>query len=199
MARTLLPSLLVGTIAAIPASASAIDCKAVKTKTEKAICKSGELVRLDENLNHVYRAAVLKSVAPESLKADQKRWISETRDQCGTSACLTAAYLAQINRLSSGMATWCESNKPRIAGVWSRIGEDGFFEQFSAGPDGTFDSWLHHRPETSGSWALKGCDLVISSHTGMRVEWKLVDLAKSELRVIELGSAGLARYRRSSR
>ena len=197
MQHTIVPGFLIVMIAAMPSLAHAINCNAVKTKTEETICKSRELVWLDNNLNQVYSAAVAKSAAPGNLKADQRRWISGVRDICGTSACLTSAYQAQIQHLSNSMASWCESNRENVAGIWSRVGEDGFFEEFSADPDSAFESWLHHRPETSGTWTLKGCDLVISSNIGMSVEWKLIDLTKSELRVIEIGAAGLARYRRS--
>ena len=198
MRNTLLFTGLIAILASLSAPAGAINCRLERSKTEDLICKSRDLVWLDDSLNNVYRAALAKSGMPDRVKSDQKHWISEARDACTSSACLESAYLSRISQLSSAMTSWCKSQHNNIAGNWSRVGESGFFEEFSAGPDGSFESWLHQRPEVSnGSWKLEGCNLVASSASGMSIEWKLLDLTKSELRVLEVGPVGLAKYRRS--
>ncbi len=200
MRDTLLTTALFLILSGISAPAHAINCKLEKSQAEDLVCKNPDLVRLDDSLNAVYRAVLAKSSKPDQVRSDQRRWISQVRAACTTSACLRSAYSAQIDQLSSSMAVWCESQRENIAGSWSRVGGGGFFEEFSAGPDGSFESWLHQRPEVSdGSWKLDGCSLAISSASGMRVEWKLLDLKKNELRVLEVGPADLARYRRAGK
>jgi hypothetical protein len=98
------------------------------------------------------------------------------------------------------MRAWCERHKPSLPGTWVRKGSTGFFEELSLGPDGDLDSWLHHRPEISGgSWALDGCQLVLKSEAGLSVEWTVIDVTSSGLRVLEDHLGGVAVYRRMDR
>lgn len=179
--------------------ANAVNCKLAAGKTEDMICKNSDLIWLDDSLNHVYRAAVAKSKEPVKIKSEQKRWISEVRASCATPECLKSAYLSRVAWLQKEMGSWCESQRERLAGSWERIGGDGFFEAFSTGPDGELDSWLHQRPEISGgTWKLVGCNFVATSQSGLSVNWIIIDVTKSELRALEVGIPGLARYRRTS-
>ena len=198
MRTNFIPMFLAVLPIAAPTVALAINCNTEKTQTENLICKSKDLRQLDESLNIVYRAAIKKAKNQDLLKSAQKHWITEVRDKCKTSECLVASYTTQINNLSNSMSSWCRSQNANIPGMWQRIGEGGFFEEFSTGPDGQFDSWLHQRPETSGTWVLTGCTLMMRSDTGITIAWKLLDITKSELKVIEISPAGLARDRRST-
>lgn len=188
--------LLVLVVMSLPANA--INCKLAAGKTEDMICKNSDLIGLDDSLNHVYRAAVAQSKEPAKIKSEQKRWISEVRASCATSEGMKSAYLTQIAWLQKEMGSWCESQRERLAGSWKRIGGDGFFEAFSTGPDGELDAWLHQRPEISGgTWKLVGCNFVATSPSGLSVNWIIIDVTKSELRALEVGIPGLARYRRT--
>jgi uncharacterized protein YecT (DUF1311 family) len=183
-------------LSTVSVQANAIHCKLAASKTEKLICESRDLKSLDDSLNHVYRAALAKSGKPELIKAQQKDWVTEVQSTCTTSDCLNSAYLSQVAHLKAAMAIWCKAQQPKFVGVWARHNGGGFFEEFVAGPDGSLDSWLHQRPEFSGAtWKLNGCDVVISNGTGMTVEWILIDVTKTELRVLELGVPGIDIYR----
>jgi uncharacterized protein len=76
------------------------DLRRSKTSTfvEKAICSDKQLSALDDQLGHLYKAALASASNNAMLKADQKAWLS-LRNQCGDADCLKKAYADRINVL----------------------------------------------------------------------------------------------------
>lgn len=178
-------------------SSHAINCRLASTTTEIAICNSKELTTLDEHLNNLFRA-VKQSQINEQLDIDQKNWIKLRRDPCTSSGCLQMAYQTRLDELKKTLAPWCESHRKQLSGTWSRVGESGFFEEFSAGPNSEFDSWLHQRPEiTGGSWTLNGCHFVAKGPGSLTVDLILLSVKDNELRFIEEKVPGTSRYKRT--
>ena len=57
------------------------DCRKASSKTEKAICASPALARLDSELADLYRQALVAvgEAGAAKLKANQRNWIQGTR------------------------------------------------------------------------------------------------------------------------
>jgi uncharacterized protein YecT (DUF1311 family) len=188
-------SLLFALLLAWSVTASALDCGRATGTDEKLICSSRSLLNADEALNLLYTSAIQKAEQPASLRDAQRRWLVEERAACRDVDCLTAAYASRQKSLKSALIPWCKRQSRRFAGSWVRVGSNGLFEEFSAGQDGGFDSWLHHRPEVSGgTWKVSDCTIVISAHSFV-VTWVLVDLTGTQLRVREDADVGIATYR----
>ncbi len=81
MTKTLLKFVLVMLL--IPAQSRAFDCSKSATKTEKLICKTESLVKMDKDYNSIYNEAIsgLSSEGKEDLKSKIKNLLS-ARDSC---------------------------------------------------------------------------------------------------------------------
>lgn len=111
---------------------------------------------------------------------------------------MARAYVQRTRELTRLLAPWCRRQAPAIAGSWQRVGSAGFFETFSAGPDGSFDSWAHLAPEiAAGTWRLDGCALTVQAPGGWRLEMILIDASRRELRLLD-DQGGLEHYRAAS-
>ena len=182
----------------LPITAQALNCARATSKVEKVVCTNAQLRRLDRILNEQYRSSLPKTHNPELFKRDQVKWIQQVQGKCTDSNCLKSAYESRIRQLSDAMGVWCQKQMPLFENAWARIGDEGFFEEFSVGPGGGFNSWLHHRPEIGdGEWQSKGCHINISSSGGLNIHWILLDISKSRLRVIDLDPTipDISRYR----
>lgn len=84
-------------------AAASFDCSKAGTRTEKMICADSELSGLDERLSEVFQKAVKQSASQEN-RLQQKRWMSEERDRCRDSACISATYKRRIAQLESAVA-----------------------------------------------------------------------------------------------
>ena len=82
------------------AAAASFDCSKAGTRAEKMICGNSELSGLDERLSAVFQE-VVKQSADQETRVRQKRWISEERDRCKDSACMSAAYKKRIAELEA--------------------------------------------------------------------------------------------------
>ncbi|WP_374593163.1 lysozyme inhibitor LprI family protein [Aquabacterium sp.] len=187
-----LPPLLAAT------QAQAINCRLASTSVELAICGSKELLVLDEHLNSLYRAVKQQAKDGAQVEIDQKDWVKRQRNACTDTSCLQTTYQTRLNDLERALTPWCETHKRQIAGTWSRIGDAGYFEEFSAGPDYEFDSWLHHRPEISGgTWALNGCHFTARGQGSLTVDLILLSVKDDELRFMEEKVPGTSHYKRT--
>jgi len=79
------------------------DCAKATTTTEKAICASPDLARLDSQIAQQYRRA--RSLADASLKAtlltEQRAWLKD-RSKCGADpSCLAASMQKRVQELTS--------------------------------------------------------------------------------------------------
>jgi len=88
--------------ATVASSAPSFPCDQAQSRAEKAICASGELSALDEDLGRYYHAArQALGRAGDCLAADQRQWLRTVRDACADGACLEKAYLARLSELDA--------------------------------------------------------------------------------------------------
>lgn len=74
----------------------AIDCQRAAAADERRICAVPQLLALDRELAGAYASAQQRGDR-ELLRADQLRWLRESRKPCGGSdACLTEAYRQRL-------------------------------------------------------------------------------------------------------
>ena len=95
----------------------------------------------------------------------------------------------------------CEITEKQILGTWTRIGNQGFFEDMSFELDGkvrSFSSWLHDRPEIMGAtWVLKDCRLSIDNKEDKNLSFTFtVTLNKGLLELKEGKDVITAKYKR---
>lgn len=60
----------------------AIRCQGLVSKAEQVICKSEELISLDQALNDAYSAALSTVADQTALRKAQKDWLRSDRDRC---------------------------------------------------------------------------------------------------------------------
>jgi len=110
------------------AYAASFDCGKGVTPVEKSICAETGLSRLDEELNQAFHDARLNESTRASVIAQQKIWLKEVRDKCGSVQCLIDAYVHRIDAVKRG--------------------------SFAARATGVTGSWEYHGPAESGAWLM---------------------------------------------
>lgn len=91
-------------------SGPAFDCRKASSATEKAICASAELSRLDRQQQKAWKAmnsALQEHPQHGALKQDQLAWL-KARDRCSAdAACITEAYQGRLSQLQGdGSLPW---------------------------------------------------------------------------------------------
>ena len=85
------------------ARAATFDCNKASTFAEKVVCSDSRLSTMDDELGRLYKGALASTPNNETLKSDQKAWLS-LRDQCQDSDCITKAYADRISALKGSSA-----------------------------------------------------------------------------------------------
>lgn len=99
MHRSLKLAIFALAITATPALA--IDCRRAYTPAEETVCDSGELRRLDAQINRLYQEARDESRRGprRDMLRDWRDWL-DARERCGRSAgCIRRVYLSRIREL----------------------------------------------------------------------------------------------------
>lgn len=105
--------------------AAAFDCAKSHSNVEKMICADSSVSKQDSMLNRLYlwNLESATRVEKSQLISDQKEWMTGTRDVCTSVECLSRAYDARINAMSTirydgGTATYVFDNSDiaRISG-----------------------------------------------------------------------------------
>ncbi len=81
--------------------APSFDCAKASSLTEKAVCSTPLLGKLDGAMSESYKDMLASDIgdgARNDLKASQRRWLAE-RNNCATVQCLTAAYRKRIDEV----------------------------------------------------------------------------------------------------
>lgn len=163
--------------------AASFDCDKAPGFVEKTICTDSEISRMDIELARLY--ATEKKRDPSAMKM-QKRWLRETRDRCETIECIHKAYIARISEIKKEDP--CPVAEYAIEGNWVRE-RNGFFEEMafsSAKGEKEFSSWIHHRPEMSGTWDFHDCVIRIDGGTSkMNFEFRPMKLEGVRLYLID--------------
>lgn len=95
-------------------ASAAIDCKKASSSVENLICSSGDLIKLDKEMNtsfkESWKGTVLGKTDPalKSIQAkrsffytDQIHWLKNVRNACNDEICLLKAYKSRISKLRS--------------------------------------------------------------------------------------------------
>lgn len=177
-------ALLAAALLALPvaASAASFDCAKAATPVERMICADPGVSTLDQRLAEAYKAA---SARDPRVKESQRDWLANTRNKCGTAACLSEAYGARLEALrKDGPA--CAVSSAQLVGDWVNVDEntESFEEaQFTSDKSGQgFVSFVHHAPFVTGTWTLKDCRVHIAG-SGDRTDYDfaVVGLARGRL------------------
>ncbi|WP_353936143.1 lysozyme inhibitor LprI family protein [uncultured Herbaspirillum sp.] len=68
---------------------------------QEIICGDQELSKLDGILDRTYKAVLKVSTTRNSLRIDQRQWLSRVRNRCKDVACLVEVYETRIFELES--------------------------------------------------------------------------------------------------
>jgi len=104
-------------------AAASFPCEKAQSRIEKAICADAEVSQLDEYLGRYYGGARAGLGAGAAcLAANQREWLSKTRNACADAACMKKAYLdrlGELHPLQPGATSLRNLELPRVpALVW---------------------------------------------------------------------------------
>jgi len=136
-----------------PASAASFNCDKASTFAEEVVCSDSRLTVMDEELAHLYKAALASSANKAAVSAKQKAWLA-TRDRCKDSNCIMQAYADRIAALKGGAAGGVTGG---VTGTYAMKGGEARIRQAN-GQIEFFVSASHQENvgEISGETALKG-------------------------------------------
>ena len=165
--------------------AAGFDCAKAATAVEKLVCADAELSAQDERLAALHARV---RAADASATAVQRDWLANTRDRCKDAACLKAAYASRLAALQAALPPCPATEHALAGGGWVVAEGSDQFEEFDLSVvDGqrVFASFLHHRPEMAGRWALRDCTLALGGDPqGMRFAYPVVGLDHGRLQLL---------------
>ncbi|HRZ07775.1 MAG TPA: caspase family protein [Candidatus Contendobacter sp.] len=79
------------------------DCRKAQYESERMVCASAELSRLDRQMAETYRATAsgLAAESRAALRKAQDYWLRQIRDRCQSEACLASEYRNRIRELEA--------------------------------------------------------------------------------------------------
>ena len=79
------------------------DCRKAQYESERMVCVSAELSRLDRQMAETYRATASRLAAESraALRKTQDYWLRQIRDRCQSEACLASEYRNRIRELEA--------------------------------------------------------------------------------------------------
>ncbi len=181
-------------------AAASFDCAKAASAIEKTLCASPRLNQLDTRMGLAY-ARALRACPTADTRHAQRDWLREQRNRCGDEACLIAAYETRLGQLArvacDNPAAPCTATPAGLLGSWKLVSEGGPHEEM-AFQAGTFNSWLHQRPEIFGArWRMDRCELRIQeSDGGPESRFTLLKLDANRLTLREAGEQDIATYQR---
>ena len=159
--RILKQSCLVAAIVMMPAFAvngASFDCAAASTDVEKMVCADAELSALDSRLGEAYGRIVTRqrilstNLDVAAVRREQRAWLRDVRDQCGSVACLKAVYLLRLNELTEAVASIDDKTVASICNEVRAAVNDGSlrqrFRQFGRPGDAENEAWAAVRPDS---------------------------------------------------
>lgn len=167
------------------ANAASFDCSKASTTIEHMICSNHDLSEVDDKLAKAFASANIKDPI---LVSEQRNWLREDRNKCQTIECLKSSYNKRVYALKENNS--CSIKEDDLLGRWSRVKGSGFEEMDFSIQNGkkAFMSWLHHRPEMTGTWIVNQCMLYVRHATeeNIEFEFKLQKLEKNFLHIFEM-------------
>jgi uncharacterized protein len=105
--------------------AASFDCKKAGTKIERMICASPELSRLDGEVAVAFKQALAVYQKPRAVRAAQRGWLLETRNQAENEDQLKEAYTARLEQLRGAVDERKEVVRGELAWQMVDYGDDG--------------------------------------------------------------------------
>ena len=84
----------------VNSQAASFNCAKAKSYSEKEVCDSKQLSKLDEDLDKVFKKVLAATSDKASLKTEQADWLKE-REACGDKSCITDVYQSRIEELNT--------------------------------------------------------------------------------------------------
>jgi len=82
---------------AIPASAANFDCTKATTPVERVVCANPALSAADDRLAERFAAAMARTLDPQTLRREQRKWLALTRRQPPVAEYLAQSYRDRID------------------------------------------------------------------------------------------------------
>lgn len=93
--------IILGIVLMTTAEAASFDCAKAQTDIEKTICSDTNLSSQDTDLGKAYKRALIQNKNPKQTSVEQRKWLEHVRNMCHDKNCLSAAYAARINALTT--------------------------------------------------------------------------------------------------
>jgi uncharacterized protein len=84
----------------VNSQAASFNCAKAKSYSEKEVCDSKQLSKLDEDLDKVFKKVLTATSDKASLKTEQADWLKE-REACADKSCITDVYQSRIEALNT--------------------------------------------------------------------------------------------------
>ena len=84
----------------VNSQAASFNCAKAKSYSEKEVCDSKQLSKLDEDLDKVFKKVLAATSDKASLKTEQADWLKE-REACADKSCITDVYQSRIEALNT--------------------------------------------------------------------------------------------------
>lgn len=97
--------------------AASFDCNKAVSATDRRICASPQLQKLDEHMGKLYEQRAVGADA-DAWRADQRAWL-RLRDRCDDTGCLQRVYLERLTVLEIGTGPF------HWQGAWWRVDASG--------------------------------------------------------------------------
>jgi len=95
-----------------PARAASFDCAKAGTTVERAICADPALSDADSALAAAFSDALAADPHPQTVRSDQRTWVSQTRDKAAGHDALLAAYVARTKDLRQAVQDAAAMRRP---------------------------------------------------------------------------------------
>ncbi len=177
-------------------NAASFECKKTNMAVEQMVCSNPELSKLDDEMAMVYSAVIARATAPKSkssgrtkyssgltitttpeqLHDQQRDWLS-TRNKCTDLACVTSAYVNQLNILKATIRipkydrSGPKSDDQKIIGIdcnkKNKTLEVGYYTAYNL-PDNAMDLWDTFSLKTNSNPDNNGNQHVLAVHDVVR-------------------------------
>jgi uncharacterized protein len=177
-------------------NAASFECKKANRAVQQMVCSNPELSKLDDEMAMVYSAVFARATAPKSkssgrtmyssgltitttpeqLRDQQRDWLS-TRNKCTDLACVTSAYINQLNILKATIRipkydrSGHKSDGQKIIGIdcnkKNKTLEVGYYTAYNL-PDNAMDLWDTFSLKTNSNPDNNGNQHVLAVHDVVR-------------------------------
>ena len=93
----------------VNSQAASFNCAKAKSYSEKEVCDSKQLSKLDDDLDKVFKKVLAATSNKANLKTEQADWLKE-REACADKSCITDIYQSRIEELNTQLENVSDTN-----------------------------------------------------------------------------------------